>query len=313
MKPESLKLRFNRQYLFVVLLLLLALYVLLPQIGEFRSSWQLLRRPEPGWAAAAVGLTLTTYLTAASNYCLLAVRPLKYGRTVLVQLAAMFINRLLPGGIGALGANYAYLKRQAHTGTQAASVVALNNLFGVAGNGLLVAASLALFSERVSAVPNYGRTAGLWLKVILLIVAALMVLILVFGRQRFKEQLIKLHVQLNGYRRQPWRLPAVLFSSMLLTLGNVFCLAACGLALGVHLPFTVVLLILTFGVGAGAATPTPGGLGGFEAGLAAGFIAYHVASPAALAVALLYRLISYWLPIVLGAPAFAFCRRRHWF
>jgi len=313
MKPETARFNFNRRYLLIVLLLALALYVLVPQIGDFHSSWRLLRHPSPGWTAAATGLTLTTYLSAALTYWLLALRRLNYGRTVAVQLAAMFINRLLPGGIGALGANYAYLRRQGHAGTQAASVVALNNLLGAAGNGLLVVISLAIFSGQTAIAPHYGHADGLWLKAAVAAVLLAVSLALALGRQRFKRQVAELLVQIAGYRRQPWRLPAALLSSMLLTLGNVFCLAACALALGVHLPFVAILLILTFGVGTGAATPTPGGLGGFEAGLAAGFIAYNVNGSAALAVALLYRLISYWLPIILGAPALAVCRQRRWF
>jgi uncharacterized protein (TIRG00374 family) len=102
-------------------------------------------------------------------------------------------------------------------------------------------------------------------------------------------------------------------SSILLTLSNVLCLGCCALALGVHLPFLIVLLIFSFGLGTGTATPTPGGLGGFEAGLTAGFIAYHVASPAALATALLYRLISYWLPLVVGALALLIAQRQRLF
>jgi uncharacterized protein (TIRG00374 family) len=84
------------------------------------------------------------------------------------------------------------------------------------------------------------------------------------------------------------------------------------LALGIHLSFVPTLLILTFGVGAGAATPTPGGLGGFEAGLVGGFVAYDVNASAALAIALLYRLISYWLTLLIGAGAFIFCQRQKW-
>ncbi len=312
MKPEAVKLRPSRRYILVVLVLLLALYVLAPQVGDFHSSWRLLRRPEPGWTIAAIGFTLTTYLSAASNYWLLALRPLSYGRTVVVQLAAMFINRLLPGGVGALGVNYAYLRRQGLGGTNAASVVALNNLMGVAGNGLLVVSLVFLFA-RTSTQPDYGHTVGTWLKVTLLAAIVLVVVLLALGPGKYKKQFVKLRAQLSGYRRQPWRLPAALGSSMLLTLGNVLCLGACALALGVHLPFAIILLILTLGVGAGAATPTPGGLGGFEAGLAAGFVAYGVDSSAALAVALLYRLVSYWLPIIFGAPALVVCRRRSWF
>ena len=80
-------------------------------------------------------------------------------------------------------------------------------------------------------------------------------------------------------------------------------------ALGISLSFAAIVLILSFGVSAGAATPTPGGLGGFEAGLAAALIAYGIDKPSALAAALLYRLISYWLMFVFGGVAFLYSQQ----
>jgi uncharacterized protein (TIRG00374 family) len=100
---------------------------------------------------------------------------------------------------------------------------------------------------------------------------------------------------------------------MSLTVCNVLCLWAAGLAAGVHLPLAVLFIIFTFGIGLGSATPTPGGLGGFEAGLFAGLAAYHVPAGPALAVALLYRLLSYWLALIVGGVAFAASQRRHLF
>jgi uncharacterized protein (TIRG00374 family) len=73
--------------------------------------------------------------------------------------------------------------------------------------------------------------------------------------------------------------------------------------------FAIVLIVLTIGVAGGTAVPTPGGLGGAEAGLTAGFVAYGLTSNRALAVTLLYRLLTYWLALVIGALAFSVARR----
>jgi uncharacterized protein (TIRG00374 family) len=91
---------------------------------------------------------------------------------------------------------------------------------------------------------------------------------------------------------------------MVLTACNTFCLYVCLQALGLSLPLSVVLVVFTLGVSAGEAVPTPGGLGGFEAGLAAGFVAYGIEPSQALAAAILYRLVSYWLPLAAGLAAF---------
>jgi uncharacterized protein (TIRG00374 family) len=184
---------------------------------------------------------------------------------------------------------------------------------GAAGHGLLVILTLSLASSQTLFVPSYGHTASLWLKAMLAAIVVFGAFVLISGRARVRHQMVDLHEQLRSYKEKFWHLPAALLSSMALTLGNVLCLSACAMALGIHLPFAVIVLIFSFGIGAGTATPTPGGLGGFEAGLAAAFITYHVSSPAALAAALLYRLISYWLPLAFGAAAFVICQRRNYF
>ena len=83
------------------------------------------------------------------------------------------------------------------------------------------------------------------------------------------------------------------------------------LAFGVHLDFTQVLVIFTLGSVVGVATPTPGGLIGIEAGLIAGFVAFGISGPKALAIVLTYRFISYWLPILPGFIALVYVKRRH--
>jgi uncharacterized membrane protein YbhN (UPF0104 family) len=51
-------------------------------------------------------------------------------------------------------------------------------------------------------------------------------------------------------------------------------------------------------------TPTPGGIGGAEAALTAGLVASGQSAADSLAAALLFRAVTYWLPMVLGYAAF---------
>lgn len=312
MKPGTSGIRLGRNQIIVLVLLVLALYVILPQFGAFRASWHLLRRPEPWWVTAAVALTALTFAAGAFTYCMLAATRLSYPRTAMVQLAAMFVNRLLPSGAGALGVNYAYLRKESHSRPQSVVVVAVNNLLGGLGHWLLVGTCL-LFFRAPGGVPITAGRPEIWLKILLVIIAGLVVFGLFYGREKYRTKMAEIREQLKQYRHRPGHFLAALLSSMSLTLANVLSLLCCALALGIHLPFVAILLIFTFGVGAGAAVPTPGGLGGFEAGLAAGLIAYRIDASSALAVALLYRLVSYWLPLLPGAAAFIVCQKRHLF
>jgi hypothetical protein len=56
---------------------------------------------------------------------------------------------------------------------------------------------------------------------------------------------------------------------------------------------------------------TPGGLGFVEAGLVGTLTLSGVPASDAVVATLLYRLVSYWLPIPLGGIAYLLFRRRH--
>ena len=302
-------LRAERPYLLALLLLVIALYVVVPQFGSFRASWHLLGHPLAGWTAAAIGLTGLTYFAGSLTYCLLADKPLPYRQTVLVELAAMFVNRLLPAGVGALGVNFTYLRRLKHSNAQATAIVAINNTLGFVGHGLVLLLTLVLVSSRQAGQLHWRPMSLHWEASLL--IGCLAVVVLFVAARYFRRSVAELLRQFASYRHRLGRLGGALLSSMLLTLCNVLCFACCALALGVHLPFLAALLIFSFGVGAGTAVPTPGGLGGFEAGLTAGLIALQVSSSEALAVALLYRFISYWLPLLAGGPALILVQKRH--
>jgi uncharacterized protein (TIRG00374 family) len=56
---------------------------------------------------------------------------------------------------------------------------------------------------------------------------------------------------------------------------------------------------------------TPGGLGFVEAGLVGTLTLAGTPAPAAVTATLLYRLVSYWLPIPAGGVAYLLFRRRY--
>jgi len=79
-------------------------------------------------------------------------------------------------------------------------------------------------------------------------------------------------------------------------------------AFGAAPPLTIVLMAYLIGQ-LGGALPLPGGLGGIDGGLIGALILYGVAAPAAAAATLLYRVILFWVPLVMGVPAFISLRR----
>jgi uncharacterized membrane protein YbhN (UPF0104 family) len=310
---QDQKFSINRRQLLLLGLSLVAVYVVIPQIGNFRHSLPLI--PQANFADLWLALlcTVATYVTAAGTYWFLALHRLSYARTALVQVAGMFVNRLLPAGIGGMGVNYAYLRRSKHTATEAASVVTVNNVFGTVGHGLLLAVLLVLYHQALPQLQLWQVRDNAQL-IILVTIAVLIVWAILYRRygKRLQQGLRGFLKQLLAYRHRPLYLSAALVSSMLLTLSNVLGLWFCVAAMHADISFMALFLVFSFGIALGAATPTPGGLGGVEAGLVAGLVACNIDEAVALAIVLIYRLLTYWLPLLVGAVAFIFSQHKRY-
>jgi uncharacterized membrane protein YbhN (UPF0104 family) len=83
---------------------------------------------------------------------------------------------------------------------------------------------------------------------------------------------------------------------------------ACLRAFGESPPVTVVLMGYLIGQ-LGGLLPIPGGLGGIDGGLLGALVVYGLPAAATAAAILAYRVILFWLPLILGGPAFASLRR----
>jgi uncharacterized membrane protein YbhN (UPF0104 family) len=87
-------------------------------------------------------------------------------------------------------------------------------------------------------------------------------------------------------------------------------LVAAMVAVGAHLPPSVVLVAYVGGMALALVPITPGGLGFVETGLTGLLVLAGADAQQAVAGTLLYRLASYWLPIPLGGVAWASWRIR---
>ena len=79
-------------------------------------------------------------------------------------------------------------------------------------------------------------------------------------------------------------------------------------AFGFSPPITVILLGYLIGQ-LGGLLPLPGGLGGIDGGLIGTLIVYGIPAAATAAAVLVYRVILFWLPLLVGAVAFISLRR----
>ena len=79
-------------------------------------------------------------------------------------------------------------------------------------------------------------------------------------------------------------------------------------AFGYSPPITIVLMAYLIGQ-MGGLLPIPGGIGGIDGGLFGTFVLYGTPAAVTAAAILAYRIILFWLPLVIGGVAFTSLRR----
>jgi uncharacterized protein (TIRG00374 family) len=102
--------------------------------------------------------------------------------------------------------------------------------------------------------------------------------------------------------------PAILLGSLGYWAFDNLVLWACFRGFGVHVALTVVLMGYLIGQ-LGGLLPIPGGLGGVEGGLVGTLVVYGVSVRDAVAAVLAYRVIQFWIPLLLSLPAFVSLQR----
>ena len=146
-----------------------------------------------------------------------------------------------------------------------------------------------------------------------LVVAALGVVAVPQGRRllraRVSPALGQVLPRLLEVLQQPRKLAEGIGGALMLTVCYILCLDTCVRALGGSLPLTSAAVVYLTGSALGSIVPTPGGLGTVEAALAAGLTATGMAAATAVSAVLLFRLLTFWLPVPTGWAAFTYLRR----
>jgi len=291
-----------------LVVLVAAAYVLATHWFTVQSSLQVARRASIPWLVLSLLLMAITFGIAAGIYGALTLHKLRYWQTVLVEVSTAFVNRLLPSGLGGLGLHGVYLYKRKHTAAEATAVVSVNNLLGMVAHLTLLAAVLLFGAGSWHQFAADWHLSIHWWYGLIAVGVATGVWTLPTVRHYLQAFL---HNLLSSLRKiSPLHLARAFCLALLLTVTYTFILFSTARSLGLHLGVVQVFIIFSIGMLTSTATPTPGGLVGAEAGLFAGFVAYGVPSATAGAAVLLYRLVTYWLPLVPGVLGLLQARHR---
>ena len=289
--------------------------------GLRSASHQLSNLPAPSWpwvvvVAAAIGIS---YFFAALALQAAAGARLPLPRTVLVQLAAAAANRITPAGLGGAAVNARYLTRRGLSAGRAAAAV------GVCGLAHIVVAAIgvAVFGPGVAMRATGWFLGGLSEVDMLWVVGALVVAVIArLVNQRTSRSPSRLGTSWVGRTaadaritagdlvRHPARLAALIACTAAVKASNLLALYAALWAFDGDVATWRVAVVYLVGTTAAEIVPTPAGLGTVDAALIAGLVTTGVGGGATLAAVIVYRLFSFWAPIVPGLVASAVLRRR---
>ena len=295
----------------IVTSLLVLLFVVFAQFKDFKQSIEAIRNARVLMLILSVVFSLFTYVAAAMVYKMLAIKPLPFARTLLVQLASNFTNRLLPAGAGSLATFARNLVKQEHSKQQATALVTINNILGFFAITLLTLVVAVVSQTPLSHAFKVHLTSFMLLVGILVFLIFTLILV-VFGGLRAKVKKLQKGIikDFKLIATKPSRLFGALAYSVLISVSYAAVLYVSIKALNESATILQTIGVLTVGVAAASITPTPGGIGGAEAGLVAGLNTIGIAPETGLSIALVYRFATFWLPILPGFIAFQIALKR---
>lgn len=296
--------RVNKKTVLTVVMLAMAAWFLIPQIGDLGTIGKKIAHADLKFFALAVACSLLTYAAAGVALTGSVIERIPLRWTVLAQMASSFANRITPSKVGGLALNLRFLQKQGIETPLAAAGVGINAAAGVICHVSLLAGTLLLVERGPSQKFSMPSVTVLLLIALGCAVVTGILMAVPYTRKILVGRVLpSLQTVVRGLRdlaTSPLRLVQLFGGSYLVTLSYIACLWASLRAFDGTATFGQITLVsLTASIAASVA-PTPGGLGAAEAAFLAGLIAIGVPKETALPTVFLYRLASFWLPILPG-------------
>ena len=315
-----------RRYLPTLILLAIAVYVLLPQIATFQNSLQVVKRMSVLIVASAAGAQVLSYL--GYGYMLTSLvasvgRRISVARSALVVLASSSIGLVAGGVVGTSAATYRLLNR---AGAGSAGALLAAGFAPLLNSAVLMIVSLGGLLQLL-VIGKLSRPVEILFGVAAILIGGVFVTVIwgAYHRRELLEfaekasrrwarvrhrtydrkedaRLSRIFKAWDLFKTGEWREPALgaILNSVfdMLTLYLLFLAAGHPVRPGLLLAgYGLTLLLAKF-------TFLPGGIGVVEGGMAAMYTALGVPYPVTVAVVIVYRIISFWLPSLLGFPLF---------
>ena len=315
----------------IFVLIVVALFLIVPRLAGQRHALDLVRKAS--WpllviAVCAEVASLVFYSLLFRRVMRLLQHPVNLALALRINLAGLAAAHLFSaGGVGGAAVTYRVLQKRGMPHSLVLIAVIFQNafaysvLFALFGFGLLTlvlrgeADDIGLFVACAAVLALMLATAyGFWLLYHPTALRRRVRQIVDRLGRRIKWLDISYEVLdewldgvIDGWRRlrrDGWRHLRTFAQAACYWTLDVACLV--GVMVAFHLWVSLPYLVIAYAVAnvVGTFTPTPGGLGAVEGVMIALLVGFGLASSAAVAVVLVYRLINFWLPVPVGLGAY---------
>jgi uncharacterized membrane protein YbhN (UPF0104 family) len=265
------------------------------------------------------------YLATAVSARAAAGLRLRLGEVLVVQLSAAAANRITPAGLGGSALNVRFFTRRGLRPSAAIGavttlsvlgaiadffvlilLVGLGGLLGLSGAGPELLSVLSRLPQLLSAIRSP------WILVALIVVGSVAVAI---GASRGTKALRRTQFwsPLGALIQRPSALLTLMSASGMTTLilGFAF-IASTAMVPGPRPSIALGALLVAFmlGAAAGSSMPIPAGVGTTEGALIAVLVSAHIPISNAVEMVMIFRLLTFWLPAVIGLFAMRYLLRR---
>jgi uncharacterized protein (TIRG00374 family) len=308
----------------------ICVYLLIPKMTEVFEAWDRLGRVDPRWLPVIAGAEIGSFVTIWMMQKL-ALPGSTWFAVITTHLAGNAFNKITPLG-GATGAAF-QARMLADSGipvATASSAMAAQSILGSVALGALPLATLPLLALTGTRAPDELVASSVISGAVFVLLTTIFIVLLFanaplrgvgrlidrvrsrFGRRPptdLGERLVRERNEIRGILGSRW--PMAVATSVGRWVLEYVALLATLIAIGASPDPVLTLFAITVAELLSLVPLTPGGVGFVEVGLTGALVAIGVNTQAALLATLVFRLVSFWIPLPIGLGAAYVFRRRY--
>ena len=302
--------RFRPRTILMIAVAFIAVFIVVSSLN-FNDLVSTVKSANPWWMAASAALACLIWVGSAVPLMALSPEKLRFGDTLIAQVAASIITVVAPAGVGPAALNLRYLRKRRVPTAAAVTTVTLMQI----SQALITIILLLLVMVSAGSSLSVSLPYGTILAVVAVVMLAVGVIMAVPKVRRWIWAKIEptwqqVYPRLLWIIGQPRRLAAVVAGNLLMNIGYVGAFWTAMVAMGGSLNFSTVAITYLTANAAGSFIPSPGGIGTVETALTSGLTVAGVSSSVAIATALLYRLVTFYGRIPFGWLAMKYMEKK---